>query len=379
MRISAPGILLAGLLVSTGGCALFETPEWAVRKPAPVVPPPAEQPPIVSSRFELVEDSDVVGELQVIVARHEDTFVDIARAYDLGYDELEQANPGVDAWLPGEGTRIVLPTQFVLPDGPREGIVLNVGTKRLFYFPKAVAGQPRVVVTHPVGIGREGWQTPIGTTKVVAKNKDPVWTVPASIRREHAAEGNPLPARVGPGPDNLLGAYAMRLGFPSYLIHGTNKPDGIGMRVSHGCVQLFPEDIESLFAQVPVGTPVRIINEPQLTGWRGGNLYLEVHPALEDDRRDLDKRLDLRIKKELKQAAQRTGPQAVQLDPVLLADTVRAARGFPVPLLQPAADAKTLVNKARLVVNVASPPAADQDLPVPEPVKQTSDRHAADQ
>ncbi|MCL4792703.1 MAG: L,D-transpeptidase family protein, partial [Gammaproteobacteria bacterium] len=206
-----------------------------------------------------------------------------------------------------------------------------------------------------------------------------VWTVPASIRREHAAEGNPLPARVGPGPDNPLGAYAMRLGFPSYLIHGTNKPDGIGMRVSHGCVQLFPEDIESLFAQVPVGTPVRIINEPQLTGWRGGNLYLEVHPALEDDRRDLDKRLDLRIKKELKQAAQRTGPQAVQLDPVLLADTVRAARGFPVPLLQPAADAKTLVNKARLVVNVASPPAADQDLPVPEPVKQTSDRHAADQ
>lgn len=371
-------LLLAGLALAVGSCALFETPEWALKKPPPAAVP-LEQPPIVSSRFELVEDSDVVGELQVIVARHEDTFVDIARAYDLGFDELEQANPGVDAWLPGEGTRIVLPTQFVLPDGPREGIVLNVGTKRLFYFPKAVAGQSRVVVTHPVGIGREGWQTPIGTTKVVAKNKDPVWTVPASIRREHAAEGNPLPARVGPGPDNPLGAYAMRLGFPSYLIHGTNKPAGIGMRVSHGCVQLFPEDIESLFAQVPVGTPVRIINEPQLTGWRGGNLYLEVHPALEDDRRDPGKRLELRINKELKQAAKRAGAQAVQLDPVLLADTVRAARGFPVPLLQPAADAKTLVNKARLVVNVASPPAVDQDLPAPGPVKQTSDRHAADQ
>jgi L,D-transpeptidase ErfK/SrfK len=370
-------LLLAGLLFSAGGCALFETPEWAVKKPVPVAAP-AEQPPMVSSRFELVEGSDVVGELQVIVARHEDTFLDIARAYDLGFDELEDANPTVDAWLPGAGTRIVLPTQFVLPDVPREGIVLNVGTKRLFYFPKPVAGQPRVVITHPVGIGREGWQTPIGTTKVVAKKKDPVWTVPASIRREHAAEGNPLPARVGPGPDNPLGAYAMRLGFPSYLIHGTNKPDGIGMRVSHGCVQLFPEDIESLFGQVAVGTPVRIINEPQLLGWRGDNLYLEVHPALADDKRDLGKRLDGQIRKELKQSVQRTGKQQVQLDPVLLADTVRAARGFPVPLLHPAADAQTLANKARLVVNVVTTPPLD-DAASAESVKQARDQHAADQ
>jgi L,D-transpeptidase ErfK/SrfK len=369
-------ILLAGLLVSASGCALFETPEWARKKPAPVVLP-AEQPAIVSSRFELTEGSDVVGELQVIVARHEDTFVDIARAYDLGYDEIEAANPGVDAWLPGAGTRIVLPTWFVLPDAPREGIVLNVGTKRLFYFPKAVAGKPRVVITHPVGIGREGWQTPIGTTRVVAKNKDPVWTVPPSIRREHAADGDPLPATVGPGPDNPLGAYALRLGFPGYLIHGTNKPDGIGMRVSHGCVQLFPEDIESLFAEVAVGTPVRIINEPQLLGWRGDNLYLEVHPALEDDQRDLRRRLDARISKELKRAAQHGSTRGVQLDPVLFADTVRAARGFPVPLLQPAADAQTLINKARLVVNVATPPA--EEAGVPAPVKQTPDRHAADQ
>ncbi|MCL4780052.1 MAG: L,D-transpeptidase family protein [Gammaproteobacteria bacterium] len=345
--------------------------------PAPVVQPPAEQPPILSSRFELDEHSEVVGELQVIVARHEDTFADIARAYGLGFDELEHANPGVDAWLPGAGTRIVLPTRFVLPDAPREGIVLNIGTKRLFYFPKPVAGQPRVVITHPVGIGREGWQTPLGTTKVVAKNKDPVWTVPASIRREHAAAGDPLPARVGPGPDNPLGAYAMRLGFPGYLIHGTNKPDGIGMRVSHGCVQLFPEDIESLFAQVPVGTPVRIINEPRLLGWRGDNLYLEVHPALEDDRRDLNKRLDALIAKELGQTAQRSGTQQAQLDPVLFAATVREARGFPVPLLQPAADAQTLINKARLVVNVASQPAAEAAPPAP--VRQASDRHAADQ
>lgn len=362
-------ILLTGLMLGVGGCALFEVPEWAVKQPTPVTAP-VEHPPIVSSRFELTEGSDVVGELQVIVARHEDTFLDIARTYDLGYDELVDANPGVDAWLPGAGTRIVLPTQFVLPDGARDGIVLNVAAKRLFYFPKPVAGQPRMVITHPVGIGREGWQTPIGTTRIVAKNKDPVWTVPASIRREHAAEGNPLPARVGPGPDNPLGAYALRLGFPSYLIHGTNKPDGIGMRVSHGCVQLFPEDIESLFGQVAVGTSVRIINEPQLLGWRAGNLYLEAHPALEDDRRDLGKQLDARISKELKRAEQHGVARSVQLDPVLLADTVRMARGFPVPMLQPAADAQTLVNKARLVVNLATPPAEESEPPDP---------HAADQ
>lgn len=369
-------LLLMSLALSAGGCVMFEVPEWAAKKPVPVALP-AEQSPIISSRFELIEGSDVVGQLQVIVARQEDTFVDIARAYDLGYDELEAANPGVDAWLPGAGTRIVLPTWFVLPDVPREGIVLNIATKRLFYFPKAVAGKPRVVVTHPVGIGREGWQTPIGTTRVVAKNKDPVWTVPASIRREHAAEGNPLPARVGPGPDNPLGAYALRLGFPSYLIHGTNKPDGIGMRVSHGCVQLFPEDIESLFAQVAVNTPVRIINEPQLLGWRGDNLYLEVHPALEDDQRDLKKRLDGRISKELKRAQQHGSAPSVQLDSVLLADTVRAARGFPIPLLQPAADAQTLVNKARLVVNVVSSPAEEAGLAASPSA--TPDRHAADQ
>ena len=170
---------------------------------------PVELPPIESDRFVIAADSDVVGEVQVIRARYEDTFVDIARAYDLGYDELVQANPGVDPWLPGAGTRIVLPTQFILPDAPREGIVLNIGAKRIFYYPKVAAGESPVVVTHPVGIGREGWATPIGSTTVVSKAKDPVWTVPASIRKEHAEAGDPLPARVPAGPDNPLGAYAL--------------------------------------------------------------------------------------------------------------------------------------------------------------------------
>ncbi|HHQ15005.1 MAG TPA: L,D-transpeptidase, partial [Chromatiales bacterium] len=138
--------------------------------------------------------------IQLISARDEDTFVDIARAYGLGYDELVQANPDVDPWLPGAGTTVILPTRHVLPEAPRRGIVLNVATKRLFYYPPVGDGEPTVVETYPIGIGREGWSTPTGETTVVSKARDPVWFVPASIRQEHAEAGDPLPAQVPPGP-----------------------------------------------------------------------------------------------------------------------------------------------------------------------------------
>ncbi len=357
--------VLAVVLMTTG-CTIFEKPDWAHH--GATEHRPVEQAPIVSHRFELPPGTDVVGEVQVIIARYEDTFIDIARAYDVGYDELVYANPDVDPWLPGAGTRVVLPTQHVLPNAPREGIVLNIGSKRIFYYPRAAQGETPVVITHPVGIGREGWSTPIGVTKIVAKTKDPVWTVPASIRKEHAEAGDPLPAKVPAGPDNPLGAYAMRLGFPSYLIHGTNKPSGIGMRVSHGCVQLFPEDIESLFSQVPVGTRVQIVNEPRLLGWRAGNLYLEVHPALEDDRRDLDAALAARLKVELKKSALKSSGAsgdgqlpAPALDQALVAATVAGNRGLPVRLLTPAADAATVVAGARLSQNIVTHPVAADD------------------
>lgn len=352
-------VCLIALQVS--GCALFRAPDWA-KAQAPGTAP-AEHPPIVSDRFNLSADSDVVGEVQVIRARYEDTFIDIARAYDLGFDELVQANPGVDPWLPGADTRVVLPTQFILPEAPRAGIVLNIGAKRIFFFPKPAPGEAPVVITHPVGIGREGWATPIGTTTVVAKVKDPVWTVPASIRREHAEKGDRLPARMLAGPDNPLGAYALRLGFPSYLIHGTNKPSGIGMRVSHGCVQLFPEDIESLFSQVPVGTAVRIVNQPLLVGWRDANLYVEAHPALEDDRRNLRAALDKRIAQEMrKHRNDATARAPLKLDSSLLSATVKESRGFPVPLLEPAADAQSVVARARPAANIVTYP-VEADAP----------------
>lgn len=226
------------------------------------------------------EGSDIVGQTHEVQTRYEDTFSDIARLNDLGYAELAESNPGVDPWLPGEGTAIVLPTRFILPAGPREGIVINLAELRLYYYPK---GEDRVI-THPLGIGREGWGTPTGTTRIIRKQLKPTWRPPKSIRQEYAEKGDPLPLVVKPGPDNPLGEHALYLSLPGYLIHGTNKPYGVGMRVSHGCIRLYPEDIASLFAQIPVSTPVRIVNTPYKAGWEGGRLYVEAHPPLSEQR-----------------------------------------------------------------------------------------------
>ena len=204
----------------------------------------------------------MIGNLDEVRAEHEDTLPDIARANGLGFREIKLANPGVDTWLPGEGTEIVLPTLFVLPVTPHVGIVLNIPEMRLYYFPSQDSDRATEVITHPIGVGRQGWSTPYMNTRIIQKKTRPAWYPPESIRKEHAEQGDPLPERVPPGPDNPLGNYAMRLGVPEYIIHGTNKPFGIGMRVSHGCIRLYPEDIKSLYQQVKLRTPVRIVNQP---------------------------------------------------------------------------------------------------------------------
>ena len=232
--------------------------------------------------YELPPDGhDVVGAVSTITARYEDTLVDIARRHGLGYYDMVRANPGVDPWLPGEGVEIVLPNRFVLPPGPRKGLVLNLAEYRMYYFPEPRAGEPAYVYTYPMSIGRMDWETPIGRTKIVAMARNPAWYPPQSVREEHAADGDPLPRVVPPGPNNPLGTRALRLGLPGYLIHGTNRPAGVGMRVSHGCVRMFPEDIEFLFDRISVDTPVRIINVPVKMGWDGDTLVAEVHPLLE--------------------------------------------------------------------------------------------------
>jgi L,D-transpeptidase ErfK/SrfK len=263
------------LLATLAGCA-----GWGHRERPQLAPAPPPPEPFALNTFELTGNTDVIGRLRYTTIQGEETLLDIARAYDLGYDELLAANPGVDPWTPPVGQRVLLPTAHVLPDAPREGIVINLAARRLFYFPKAATGQPRTVVTHPVGIGREGWATPLGKTKIASKQAAPSWNVPVSIRREHAAKGDPLPAVVPPGPDNPLGTHALRLGWPSILIHGTSKPAGIGMRVSHGCMQLYPEDIAPLFDAVPVGTPVVVVDQPYLVGRGPSGLVLEAHTAV---------------------------------------------------------------------------------------------------
>jgi L,D-transpeptidase ErfK/SrfK len=241
-----------------------------------------------AAEFWLEEGAEVFGEVQVIDARHEDTFVSLARTYNVGYEELRQANPHVDEWLPGEGTKITIPSRYVLPRAAQRGIVVNVAELRLFYFPaesgplpEGVAPGSRRVITHPISIGRMDWSTPLGVTTITAKVANPSWYPPQSIREEHAARNDILPRVVPPGPDNPLGKHAMRLGLPGYLIHGTNKPSGVGMRVTHGCVRMFPEDIEALYKTVPTGTSVNIVNQPVKIGWTAdGTLYLEAHPPL---------------------------------------------------------------------------------------------------
>lgn len=234
---------------------------------------------VVADEFILPKDHDVIGAVGIVQSSYEDTLLDIGRRYSLGYEEMRRANPDVDMWLPGEGTDVKLPTRFVLPQAPRTGIVINIAEYRMYYF--TAQNDQSVVATFPISIGRMDWGTPLGTSSIVKKVRDPAWYPPASIRAEWAADGRVLEATVPPGPDNPLGEYAMRLSIPGYLIHGTNRPAGVGMRVTHGCIRMYPEDIEWLFPKIPIDTPVEIVNQPYKLGWSGDELLLEVHRPLE--------------------------------------------------------------------------------------------------
>jgi len=252
--------------------------------------------PAAATTYELGEGQPLVfGTIEHYTAKYEDTLTDIARRYSLGYEEIVRANPGVDPWLPGEGRDIVIPGRRILPNVPQEGIVINLPEHRLYYFPKPKKNEPRVVITYPVSIGKMDWHTPLGETKIVGKTKNPTWHPPESVRKEHAARGEPLPRVVGPGPDNPLGAYAMRLGITSgaYLIHGTNNPLAVGMAVTHGCMRMYPEDVEALFPLVPIGTKVRIINEPVKTAFVDGELLVEAHPPVDKEGQTYEPDLEL--------------------------------------------------------------------------------------
>jgi L,D-transpeptidase ErfK/SrfK len=273
------------------------------------------------------EDALIFGDTETITAFGEDTLPDLARRYSLGYEEIQRANPGVDLWLPGEGREIVIPGQRLLPPGPREGIVVNLPEHRLYYYPKVKKGETPYVITYPVSIGKMDWATPLGKTKIVDKRKNPTWTPPESVRKEHEERGDPLPKVVKGGPDNPLGAYAMRLNITpgAYLIHGTNNPIAVGMAITHGCIRMYPEDIEALFPLVPVGTPVWLINEPVKVARVDGKVWLEVHPPVDEQ----GQRAEVDLEKFYALANEALGetPAAIHWDFVMA--TLREAAGMP--------------------------------------------------
>jgi L,D-transpeptidase ErfK/SrfK len=284
--------------------------------------------PAGASVFPLPTDgSAVVGTDTSVASVYEDTLPDIAHRYSLGYYEIIRANPGVDVWLPGANKQIILPGRRILPAGPREGIVVNLPEHRLYYYPKAHGAEQPVVITYPVSIGKMDWRTPLGATRVIAKIKHPSWYPPESIRKEHAANNDPLPKVVGPGPDNPLGDFALRLaaGNGEYLIHGTNNPTAVGMAVTHGCIRMYPEDVAALFAIVPVGTPVRLVNDPVKVAWVNGELLLEAHPPVDEQGQSMEPDLEL-LSQKLGQAVGRD-TAAIHWD--LARATLQSANGIP--------------------------------------------------
>lgn len=276
-------------------------------------------------------EDTVIGEVQWVVAKHEDTLLDMGRTFGVGYEEIRAANPGVDPWLPGEGTQVLIPSRFILPTVPREGIVVSLAENRLYYFPPFKPGEAATVVTYPISVGRMDWKTPLGLTRIVNKRTKPIWYPPESVRKEHEADGRPLPKAVPPGPDNPLGDYAMRLGIPggAYLIHGTNRPAAVGMPVTHGCIRMYPEDIAQFFPMVAVNTPVRIIHQPYKMGWKGEELYMEVHPPMEgEDPADTRSLTDI-----TRLLVSATQDRSVVIDWAKAEQTFEQARGIPEPVV----------------------------------------------
>lgn len=270
--------------------------------------------------------SDLVGTLQSYTARHDDTLAELARSFGFGYIELVAANPGVNAWLPGEGTEILLPSARLLPNAPRQGLLINLGELRLYLFDQDGA----LLASHPIGIGRQGFTTPLGDTTVVRKQKDPIWFPTASARLDNPG----LPAAVATGPDNPLGSHALYLGWPTYLVHGTNKPWGVGRRVSRGCIRLYPEDIEQLYALVGVGVAVTVVHQPFKTGWHDGRLYLEVHPSeTQGERIEQGEPIEASMQPGLNDAVyEAAGRHAARLDWLAIERAQIERRGIPVPV-----------------------------------------------
>ncbi|MFA5920215.1 MAG: L,D-transpeptidase family protein [Methylococcaceae bacterium] len=303
------------------------------------------------------------GDTASITVDHDQTLLDVARQFNLGQTEIVTLNPKLDRWLIKKGTVVRLPNKRILPDTPHQGITLNISEFRMYYYP---ANQPGIVKSYSHGIGRQDWQTPLGKTSVARKVKDPAWHPPESIRREHAAMGDPLPAIVPPGPNNPLGAYALHLNLPGeYRIHGTDvdKIYGIGMQITHGCVRMYPEDIEALYNSVPIGTPVYIVKQPIKVGWLNNVLYIEAHPDLEGEEKTQDERYALALS--LIQKA--NNGELPEFDQVALNQTLKTLDGTPLALYErlPPLEEEIPVAEPEPVPEIVPEPIAKSPKPAP--------------
>ena len=355
-----------------GAAASAQVSGWSegtASEPTPSSPSDAisagPAPPAEAYRFSVDPklNDEVVGEVQITRTTPQDTLADIARRFSVGYNEIQRANPGVDMWVPGAGRRVVVPTQFVLPAAPHVGIVVNIAEMRLYYFTPRSEGGKEIVYTYPLGIGRVNWKTPSGVTTVVRKVENPVWRPPADILEEHREEGDPLPAEIRPGPDDPMGTRALYLGWPEYAIHGTNKPVGVGMRVSHGCMHLYPEDILQLYNMVPIGTEVRVVNQPFVFGWHRGDLYMQAFGPLGGDednwqngtRELLEQVMGPDIQKQLQERN-----ETVRWDLVL--ELARDPQGIPVAITDSNASLQKVLENAREVADRAPDGAPSPDM-----------------
>jgi L,D-transpeptidase ErfK/SrfK len=278
---------------------------------------------IEQNHFYVAKEDDVIGRLAVIRLQKGDTLPDIARHFSLGINTVSAANPGIDIWVPETGRRILLPLSFILPDTPRKGIVINLAAMRLFYFKPD--GNLLAVSTYPVGVGTTERPTPMGRMYVSRKKLRPTWYVPASIAEDHRKKGDPLPAKVPPGPLNPLGEHALYLSKSGYLVHGTNKPASVGLRATNGCIRLYPEDIQRLFETTPVKTRVKIVNQPYLIGRRDGIVYMEVHTPFEESGTTELKKAYAKLRTLEKKSGE-------VLDWKKVKEEVAEARGIPVPI-----------------------------------------------
>ncbi len=313
-------IILLMFILSFHGCAVMR--EVLVKS----LPLPSHlEEKIERNDFFVAKEDDVIGRLAVIRLEKGDTLPDIARHFSLGINSVSAANPEIDIWVPEAGGRILLPLIFILPDTLRKGIVINLAAMRLFYF----KGNAKLlaVSTYPVGVGTTERPTPMGQMYIERKMLRPTWYVPASIAEDHRKKGDPLPAKVPPGPLNPLGEHALYLSKSGYLIHGTNKPASIGLSATNGCIRLYPEDMKRLFENTPVKTPVNIVNQPYLVGQRDGMVYIEVHTPFEESGiTELEKAYE-----KLRNIEKKSGHA---LDWKKVKEVVAEARGIPVPIFE---------------------------------------------